>query len=308
MAIASDSVRRSRPLLGTFVEITVLDARQPNVTDAIEHAFETVARVHRLMSFHDPDSDVSRLNFRVGSEVIGVDPWTYEVLEALADLHRRSAGAFDITVAPALQDIGLLPRHDRELSPRPAARQQVDAIELLPENRVRFRHPSVGIDLGGIAKGYAVDRGIHILQRLGIKHALVSAGGDSRIIGDRFGKPWIVGIRHPDRKDEVIARLPLVDTAISTSGDYERYYDEDGVRYHHIIDPRTGHSARAVRSATILAATATRSDGLSKTAFVLGAEAAIKIYEGLGDVDAILVQPDGKVLYTKGLEPPAAAH
>ena len=169
---------------------------------------------------------------------------------------------------------------------------------------VRFSQPGVRIDLGGIAKGYSVDRGIAILQQAGIKHAFVSAGGDSRIIGDRFGKPWIVGIRHPDRKDEVILRLPLVDTAISTSGDYERYFDENGVRYHHIIDPKTGQSARKVRSATTIAATATRTDGLSKTAFVLGAEKAIEIYDALGDVDAVLVTPDGRVLYTKGLAPP----
>jgi len=173
---------------------------------------------------------------------------------------------------------------------------------------VRYSQPGVRIDLGGIAKGYAVDCGIRILQRHGIRHALVQAGGDSRIIGDRFGKPWIVGIRHPDRKEEIIARLPLVDTAISTSGDYERYFDENGTRYHHIIDPHTGHSASQVRSATILASSATRSDGLSKTAFVLGAEAALKIYERLGDVEAILVRPDGKVLYTKGLEPGSDAH
>jgi thiamine biosynthesis lipoprotein len=168
---------------------------------------------------------------------------------------------------------------------------------------VRYLHPGVRIDLGGIAKGYSVDRGIDILKRRGIQHALVSAGGDSRVMGDRFGRPWIIGIRHPDRKDEVIARLPLVDTAISTSGDYERYYDENGQRYHHIIDPRTGHSASMVRSATVLADTATRTDGLSKTAFVLGADAAIAIYEKLGDVDAVLVTPDGKVHYTRGMQP-----
>jgi thiamine biosynthesis lipoprotein len=151
-----------------------------------------------------------------------------------------------------------------------------------------------------------VDRGIALLQARGIRHALVTAGGDSRVIGDRFGRPWIIGIRHPDRKDEIIARLPLVDTAISTSGDYERFFDENGQRYHHIIDPRTGHSASAVRSATVLADTATRTDGLSKTAFVLGAERALQIYARLGDVDAVLVTPDGKVHYSAGLEPGTA--
>jgi FAD:protein FMN transferase len=160
------------------------------------------------------------------------------------------------------------------------------------------------IDLGGIAKGYAVDRGIAILKARGIEHAVVTAGGDTRIIGDRFGRPWIVGIRNPDDKSKVVTRIPLVDTAMSTSGDYERYFDENGVRYHHIIDPRTGQSARKVRSATILGPTAMQTDGLSKTAFVLGPEEAMKIIERLPDFDAIFVTPDGRVLYTKGLAPP----
>src|SRR6185312_13927791 len=151
---------------------------------------------------------------------------------------------------------------------------------------VRFEHEGMRIDLGGIAKGYAVDRGIAILQARGVQHAVVTAGGDTRIIGDRFGRPWVVGIRHPDDKNKVITRIPLVDTAMSTSGDYERFFDENGVRYHHIIDPKTGHSASKVRSATILGPTAMQTDGLSKTAFVLA---------------------DGKVLYTKGLQPPEPA-
>ena len=136
---------------------------------------------------------------------------------------------------------------------------------------------------------------------------MVTAGGDTRIIGDRFGRPWVVGIRHPDDKNKVITRIPLIDTAMSTSGDYERFFDENGVRYHHIIDPKTGHSASKVRSATILGPTAMQTDGLSKTAFVLGPEKALEIIERLPDFDAIFVRPDGKVLYTKGLQPPEAA-
>jgi len=179
-------------------------------------------------------------------------------------------------------------------------------VLLDPKRRtVRFAQPGVRIDLGGIAKGYAVDCGIELLRQRGYTHALVNAGGDSRVIGDRLGRPWVVGIRHPDHPDQVITRVPLTDSAFSTSGDYERYFDEDGVRYHHIIDPRTGHSASKVRSATVIAPTATRTDGLSKTAFVLGPEEALRIYNALEDVDAILVAPDGRVLYTKGLEPAA---
>jgi thiamine biosynthesis lipoprotein len=219
---------------------------------------------------------------------------------------RITGGAFDVTYA----SVGFM--YDFRARHRPSEseiRRALPAVNYrlvrldARHHAVRYLRDGVRIDLGGIAKGYAVDRGIALLQQRGIQHALVSAGGDSRVIGDRFGKPWIIGIRHPDRKDEIVTRLPLVDTAISTSGDYERYYDEDGERYHHIIDPRTGHSASAVRSATVLADTAIRSDGLSKTAFVLGAEAAIAIYEKLGDVDAVIVSPDGKVHYTRGLQP-----
>jgi thiamine biosynthesis lipoprotein len=169
---------------------------------------------------------------------------------------------------------------------------------------VRFEHVGMRIDLGGIGKGYAVDRGIGILQARGIKHGVVTAGGDSRIIGDRMGRPWLVGIRNPDDKNKVVTRIPLIDSAMSTSGDYERYFDEDGVRYHHIIDPHTGHSANKVRSATILAPTATQTDGMSKTAFVLGPEKALEIINRMPEYDAIFVCPDGRVLYSNGLRPP----
>jgi thiamine biosynthesis lipoprotein len=220
---------------------------------------------------------------------------------------RDTDGAFDITYA----SVGYL--YDYRNRKRPTqlsidkALPAVDYRHVLldPNARtVRFSQQGVRIDLGGIGKGHAVDRGIAVLQGRGINRALVTAGGDSRIIGDRFGSPWVVGIRHPDRKDEVIARIPLEDAALSTSGDYERYFDDNGVRYHHIIDPQTGRSASKVRSATVIGPTATRTDGLSKTAFVLGPERALDIYNRLDDIDAILVTPEGRVLYTKGLEAP----
>ncbi|MGH8253788.1 MAG: FAD:protein FMN transferase [Steroidobacteraceae bacterium] len=277
----------------------------------IDAVMAEMRHIDTTMSTYKPDSEISRVNAQAAQGPVKISAELFGLLETSLEYSRITEGAFDITYA----SVGFM--YDFRAHHRPTE-QQIDAA--LPAvnyhhvlldratRTVRFSQAGVRIDLGGIAKGYSVDRGIEILQKRGIKHALVSAGGDSRIIGDRFGKPWIVGIRHPDHKEQVIARLPLVDTAISTSGDYERYFDENGVRYHHIIDPRTGHSASAVRSATVLAPTATRTDGLSKTAFVLGAEEAIRIYEKLGDVDAVIVRPDGKVLYTKGLEPPPAAH
>ena len=293
-------------IMGTRI-VVELWSEQPDAGErAIDAVMAEMRHIDSSMSTYKPDSEVSRVNARAARGPVKISAELFGLLETALEYSRITDGAFDITYASVGFMYDFRARHHPDEKEIAAALPAVNYHHLLLDRvtrSVRFTQPGVRIDLGGIAKGYSVDRGIDILRRLGIRHALVSAGGDSRIIGDRFGKPWIVGIRHPDRKDEVIARLPLVDTAISTSGDYERYFDEHGVRYHHIIDPRTGHSASAVRSATILAPTATRTDGLSKTAFVLGAEAALKIYARLADVEAILVRPDGKVLYSQGLEP-----
>ena len=295
-------------IMGTRIQVELWSDDEAQANGAIDAVMEEMERIDRDMSTYKPDSEVSRVNDNAAKGPMEISPELFDLLTTALEYSRITEGAFDITYA----SVGYM--YDFRAHKRPTE-EQIEAalpavnyrhVILDPEKHtVFFSQPGVRIDLGGIGKGHAVDRGIAILQARGVQHALVTAGGDSRIIGDRFGKPWIVAIRHPDDKDRVIAKIPLVDTAISTSGDYERYFDEDGVRYHHIIDPHTGHSASKVRSATVLASTATRTDGLSKTAFVLGADEAIRIYNSLDDVDAILVTPDGRVLYTKGLEPAA---
>lgn len=302
--------RANDGIMGTriVVELWWNDAAAANA--AIDAVMAEMVHIDRTMSTYKPDSEVSVVNRDAATAPVVISQELFGLLTTALDFSRITQGAFDITYA----SVGFM--YDFKTHKKPTSAEIDSALPAVnyrhvlldaDKSTVFFTQPGVRIDLGGIGKGYAVDRGIAILESHGITHALVTAGGDSRIIGDRFGKPWIVGIRHPDDKDRVIAKIPLVDVAMSTSGDYERYFDEAGVRYHHIIDPRTGRSASKVRSATILASTATRTDGLSKTAFVLGAEAAMKIYESLDDVDAILVTLDGKVVYSKGLEPAAPA-
>jgi thiamine biosynthesis lipoprotein len=292
-------------IMGTriVVELWAENAQAGNA--AIDAVVAEMERIDREMSTYKPDSEVSRVNAQAAKAPVKIGAELYELLTTAIEYSQLTEGAFDITYA----SVGFM--YDFRAHQKPTDAQIKSAlpavnyrhIALDEKNRtVRFTHPDVRIDLGGIGKGHAVDRAIAVLRARGVDHALVTAGGDSRIIGDRFGKPWIIGIRHPDDKAKVIAKIPLEDTAISTSGDYERYFDENGRRYHHILDPRTGRSASQVRSATILASTATRTDGLSKTAFVLGPEEAMKIYNKLPDVDAILVTPEGKVLYSKGIE------
>jgi thiamine biosynthesis lipoprotein len=297
-------------IMGTRIVVELWAADKAQGDAAIEAVLAEMRRVDQAMSTYKPTSELSIVNAQAAQKPIKISAELFDLLSTALEYSRITDGAFDITYA----SVGYM--YDFRKHVHPDEKQIAAAlpginyrhVELDERNStVHFARPGVRIDLGGIGKGHAVDRGIAILQARGIERALVTAGGDSRIIGDRFGQPWVVGIRHPDRKDEVIARIPLEDAALSTSGDYERYFDENGVRYHHIIDPKTGHSASKVRSATIIGPTATRTDGLSKTAFVLGPEKAIEIYNRLDDIDAVLVTPDGRVLYTKGLAPPDTA-
>jgi len=294
-------------IMGTRIVVELWDENDAHANAAIDAVMDEMRHIDESMSVYKPTSEVSKVNNEAAQHPVKISKELYDLLQTAVEFSEITEGAFDITYA----SVGYMYDFRKHIKPNEQqitkALPGVNYRHLLFDKKnqtVKFSQPGVRIDLGGIAKGYSVDCGIAILQARGIKHGLVTAGGDSRIIGDRFGKPWVVGIRHPDDANRVIAKIPLIDTALSTSGDYERYFDEDGVRYHHIIDPKTGHSARKVRSATIIASTATRTDGLSKTAFVLGPEKAMEIYNRLEGVDAILVAPDGTVLYSKGLEAP----
>ncbi|MGO9802728.1 MAG: FAD:protein FMN transferase [Steroidobacteraceae bacterium] len=301
---------RTEAIMGTriYVEVWADDRAQGDA--AIAAVMDEMRRIDALMSHYKPDSELSMINARAAQEPVQVDAELFDLIKLSTHFSQLTDGAFDITYA----SVGYLYNYPLHVHP---SEEQIKAA--LPavnwrylvfdaaHHTIRFAHPGMRIDLGGIAKGYAVDRGVALLQAHGIAHAIVTAGGDSRLLGDHRGRPWLVSIAHPDEPhnpDKVVTRIPLADCAVSTSGDYERYFDEDGIRYHHIIDPHTGHSATKVRSATIIGPTATQTDGLSKTAFVLGPEKALEIIERLPDFDAVFVTPAGKLLYSKGLRPP----
>ena len=294
-------------IMGTRIAVELWAEDRSKGDAAVDAVMAEMRRVDEAMSTYKPTSELSIVNARAASGPVRIGNELFELLQTSLQYSRDTDGAFDVTYASVGYMYDFRHRKRPDQASIDEALPAIDYRHVLLDAKartVRFSQQGVRIDLGGIGKGHAVDRGIFVLQGRGIRRALVTAGGDSRIIGDRFGNPWVVGIRHPDRKDEVIARIPLEDAAISTSGDYERYFDDGGVRYHHIIDPKTGHSASKVRSATIIGPSATRTDGLSKTAFVLGPEKALEIYNRLDDIDAILVTPDGRVLYSKGLEAP----
>ncbi len=173
------------------------------------------------------------------------------------------------------------------------------------QNTVRFTREGVRIDLGGIAKGHAVESAVSLLRGRGIEHAIVTAGGDSRVLGDHRGRPWAVGIRDPRQKNGIAARMPVQEEAISTSGDYERFFEADGVRYHHIIEPASGDSARAVRSVTVIGPDAIMTDALSTGVFVLGKQRGLELIDSLDEFEAIVIDQHGEMHFSRGLEPDA---
>jgi thiamine biosynthesis lipoprotein len=280
-----DLTRRARPLLGTVVEVAV--APSPDKEAAIAAAFEAVARVHGLMSFHDPSSDVSRLNRSAGVDAIAVDPWTFDVLAMAVDLHSRSCGAFNVTVAPVLQSLGRLP--GSSMGHRPIA----DAIDLLPGRCVRFRQAGVCIDLGGIAKGFAVDRAVAALRAHGIAAGLVNAGGDLKGFGP---DAHTIYIRDPADPALLTGRVDVCNEALaSTAGSIDPFLGRN-VSDCAVIDPVSGEPVRSVRGVTVRAPSCMVADALTKVVMIAG-EAAGDVLDHYG-ASALLVSGDGQISTT----------
>jgi len=284
MRPASGRARRARPLLGTFVEIAAEGTSWARVDAAVDAAFRAVSRVHDLMSFHDPASDVGRLNRDAGVRPVAVHPWTHAVLRAAIDLGRASAGVFDVAVAPILQRMGRLPGRAPAPPREPRGVGPPGAIELLPSHRVRFRHRRVAVDLGGIAKGFAVDRAVDTLRRHGMVRGCVNAGGDLAA----FGAPGeIVSIRDPRRPGAMLVHVVVRDAALASSGGGEAA----------IIDPRRAAPATTIRGATVRAPTCLLADALTKVVTIAGEDAAT-ILARYG-ASALFLAADGQVHVTR---------
>ncbi len=289
MATASDSARRARPLLGTFVEIEVAGAAKAGMNSAIDAAFEAVARVHRLMSFHEADSDVSRLNREACVRPVSVHAWTYQVLEAAVEMHRRSNGIFDIGVAPTLQAMGLLPQRDDD-DPVDAEARSFDAIELLEGRMVRFRQASVRIDLGGIAKGFAVDRALEVLRGSGAAGGLVNAGGDLAAFGE---VPQTIHIRHPRDPGRSICSVEVADEALaSTARRFDPFQSADTASSA-IVDPGNRKPVYAFDGTTVRAPSCMIADALTKIVMIAGTEAT-ELLEHY-NASALLISTNGDV-------------
>jgi thiamine biosynthesis lipoprotein len=291
-------------IMGTRVSVQLWHQEKDQGEMALEAVMEEFHRLDRKLSPYIETSELALVNRMAASEPVVISDEFYRLIVTSLEYSELTGGAFDITFA----SIGH--RYDYRKGIKPTDSLIDRTLPLIDYRNIRlnadkstiaFEKPGMRIDLGGIAKGYAVDCGIELLERRGIEHALISAGGDSRVLGDHRGRPWHIGIQAPRDKERMAAMLPLADTAISTSGDYERFFERDGVRYHHIISPKTGRSADTLQSVTILGPNATRTDALSTSIFVLGAEKGIALINRLKDVDAVIIDKDGKMITSDGL-------
>ncbi|MBF0127808.1 MAG: FAD:protein FMN transferase [Magnetococcales bacterium] len=302
-------------LMGTLVSISTWGVGETVGARAVGLAFDEMARIEALMSRMRPQSVVAQLNRGKRGEERVVPAELGGLLEQGLELGRRSGGAFDIGLAPLSDLWGF------SLDPPPTAPPPADAlagwleergsmsgsgidIGPAPDNRLRLANGSVGLDLGGIAKGHAVDRAMEVLRREGVENALINAGGDMLVAGSKGGTPWHVGLRDPRDQSGVVAVLELAGrVALSTSGDYERFFMLDGVRYHHILDPRTGHPARSgLVSVSIQAPDSTIADGLSTAVFVLGETAGLALLRHHPGCEALLIREDGGHVRTGGFQ------
>jgi thiamine biosynthesis lipoprotein len=291
---AKASKYQSRIMMDTVVSIRIHRGDAGNIDQAMEAAFDDIGRLDGLLSAWSSGSDISRINRAAGQSKVAVDPDTWRAVKRIQELSALTGGAFDITIGAVLQ---LWDFSSPESSPPPA--EDVAAqLALVGSGQVQLdettqkiglRHRGASIDLGGAAKGFIVDRAVEMLQELGVEAAIVDAGGDIRLLGTkRRGESWKIGIKHPQDPATTIEVIEVDSGAVATSGNYERSFSKEGIRYHHILDPKTGFPAPDVASVTILAPTALEADLLSTAVFVLGPEEGLRLIERLAGIEGII--------------------
>ena len=274
---------------------------------SIAAVFTEVDRIQQLMGKDVEHSAISGINLRAGQEAVVVDHELLSLIVRALDISVLTRGAFDITFESVGQhyDFASGRQPDEATRQRELVAGGFRAVKINSRKQtVRFAEPGVKISLGGILNGYSVERGLEILIERGVEHAIVTAGGDSKVLGDRFGNPWVVGIRHPRDVAAEIARLPLHDKAISTSGDYVQFFQEGDRRIHHILEPTTGLPASGVRSATVIGPDAVITDALATSVFVLGVDKGIRLLATLPDYEGIIIDSEGELHYSEGMAIP----
>ena len=289
--------------------VMTVNAYGPSGEDGVQAARDAVNRLDGLLSRTDPDSQISQLNAHAGDgTAVAVDPDTAELLSFAQSVSQLLPGDFDVTIAPVMDAWGFTTeaRHVPSAAELSAALALVDGsqLEVDADNATaRLLQAGMEVDLGAVAKGFAAGKAEEALREAGVERATIDLGGNVTVIGTRpDGNPWRVAVKDPQNTDSYLCVLELEDVTLSTSGGYERYFEEGGVRYHHIIDPKTGYPADSgLQSVTVVTANHVLADALSTALFVAGEE-AIDFWRGREDIELVLCTDDNRVVVTEGLE------
>jgi thiamine biosynthesis lipoprotein len=292
--------------MGTIVEITLTGDDEETARKAALQAFQEIKRIEHLMSPWIESSDVSRINRAAGKEWAKVSVETLEVVGKAREVSELSEGGFDITVGPLVQ----LWRKAKERGIPPEMGDVKKTLNLVnfknlvvnPEGKILLKKKGMEIDLGGIAKGYAVDKAFDLLISLGYKNLIVNAGGDLRVGGTKLDQPWSIGIQHPRESEKIIARISISDAAIATSGDYEKFFIHEGKRYHHILNPKDGFPAEGCQSVSMIYKEGMMADALATAVFVLGPEKGYSLCQRLEDVNCLIIDKAGKIILSPSLK------
>lgn len=303
-----DAFEKTFFAMDTFVSVRIYTDSNTRANTVFQEVEAEICRLEGILSAHLPGSDLARIEGAAGLGPVAVSSDTLAVINTALKYAELTEDAFDITLAPVLR----LYNFTRGNETKPTRQELAANLPLIDWRKVQvdmeagtvfLLEKKMGLDLGGIAKGYMTDRVAEILSKQNLEASLINAGGDIRLLGPKLdGSPWRVGIKNPDSPDSNFAIVESKGGAIVTSGDYERYFDVDGVRYHHIISPKTGLPANLVRSVTIIAPTGEVADLLSTAVFVMGAEAGLKLVEELAGVEAVIWDREGAVFNSSGLE------
>jgi FAD:protein FMN transferase len=286
--------------------MTLMTSREEEAEKAALQAFQEIRRIEQLMSPKIPSGDVFRINQSAGIDWVKVSPETVEVIRKAKEISAISDGSFDITVGP-LVELWKTAR-EKGIPPSPdEVKRRLDlvnfrAILIAPEGRVLLKKRGMAIDLGGIAKGYAVDRAFEILQSLGHKDVIVNAGGDLRAGRKRSNHLWTMGIQHPGEPKKILAKVSLSESAMATSGNYEQFFMFQGRRYGHILNPRNGFPAEGCQSVSIFHNDCMTADALATAVFVLGPVKGYALCQRLDGVDGVLVDKDANVIFSPRLK------
>ena len=293
--------------MGSLVTITSVARSEAAAQAAATAGFSEIHRLEQLLSTWIPTSELSQVNASAGVKPVHVSPETMTVVRRAIQVGKMTNGGFNVAIGPAVEAWSVIegqriPTESELDALRPLVDLQAVHADVR-EQTIFLEKAGMRIDVGGIGKGYAADQAVDALRRADAIAGIVALSGDIKTFGRLpGGKMFPVGIQHPRQDGSVLAWIDLQDEAISTAGDYERFFEREGVRYHHILDPRTLQPARSCQSVTVIAREGVWADGLDTGIFVMGPERGMELVEQLPDVEAIIVDQDGHLLVSSGLK------